>query len=206
MRKQLSVISCQLSELIRRLRATRLSTVNRQRLAGFTLIETLVAISLLTVAIVAPMSLTARSLSTAYYARDQITAFHLAQEAIETIRHVRDGNILQNALGTPVDLLAGIPSVTGEPFIVDTRNDNMEPCISGVCEPLKTDGEIYGYEIGQEWTPTRFTRTVRAQFVEDSSDEVRISVTVSWQSGSFKVRSFTISENLYRWIEDGAAQ
>ena len=49
---------------------------------GFTLIETLVAVSLLTVAIVAPMTLTARSLSAAYYARDQITAFHLAQEAI----------------------------------------------------------------------------------------------------------------------------
>jgi len=206
MRKQLSVISCQLSELIRRLRAIRLSTVDHQRLAGFTLIETLVAISLLMVAIVAPMSLTTRSLSTAYYARDQITAFHLAQEAIETIRHRRDGNILKNALGdSSVDLLAEIPSVTGEPFIVDTRDGSMEPCL-GVCDPLRTDGEIYGYGDGAGWTATRFTREVRAKFVEGSSDEVRISVTVSWQSGSFKVRSFTIFENLYRWIEDGAAQ
>ena len=52
----------------------------KSKIRGFTLIETLVAISLLMVAIVAPMSLTARSLATAYYARDQITAFHLAQK------------------------------------------------------------------------------------------------------------------------------
>src|SRR3989344_4356012 len=80
---------------------------------GFTLIETLVAVSFLTVAIVAPMTLTTKSLSTAYYARDQITSFHLAQEAIETVRHVRDGNILSNALGESVDLfnLEDIPAV-----------------------------------------------------------------------------------------------
>ena len=57
---------------------------------GFTLIETLVAVSLLAVVIVAPMSLTTQSLSSAYYARDQMTAFHLAQEAIESVRSVRD--------------------------------------------------------------------------------------------------------------------
>src|SRR3989338_949042 len=61
---------------------------------GFTLIETLVAISLLTIAIIAPMALTAQSLATAYYARDQITAFYMAQEAIEGVRALRDGQIL----------------------------------------------------------------------------------------------------------------
>src|SRR3989338_11299272 len=39
---------------------------------GFTLIETMVAIALLTISIVAPMSLTTQSLASAYYARDQI--------------------------------------------------------------------------------------------------------------------------------------
>src|SRR3989338_503600 len=82
-----------------------LITDNRRLTTGFTLIETLVAISLLTVAIVVPMSLVTKSLSTAYYARDQVTAFHLAQEAIEIVRHVRDNNILMNAQGTPTDLL-----------------------------------------------------------------------------------------------------
>src|SRR3989338_7024531 len=170
---------------------------------GFTLIETLVAVSLLTVAVVAPMTLTARSLSAAYYARDQITAFHLAQEAIETVRNVRDGNILQNALGASVDLLTGIPSTTGHPFTVDTRNGSMTQC-PVTCPPLKTDGELYGYQNGSPWVATRFTRTVQAEPVSGNNDEVRVSVTVSWRSGAFQTRTFTISENLYRWIADSS--
>ncbi len=179
--------------------------IERKGTRGFTLIETLVAISILTAAVASSMSLTTRSLATAYYARDQVTAFHLAQEAVETVRHVRDGNILSNALGTTVDLLEGIPSIAGAPFIVDTRDDSMEACPPGGCPPLRTDGELYGYEEGSEWADTRFVRSVIAELVDGSPDEVRVSVTVSWQSGSFQARSFTISENLYRWVEDGSA-
>jgi prepilin-type N-terminal cleavage/methylation domain-containing protein len=169
---------------------------------GFTLIETLVAVTLLTVAIIAPMSLTVRSLAAAYYARDQITAFHLAQEAIESIRHARDHNILLTAQGTPTDLLAGVPSTNGAPFIVDTVDDSMELC-SEECEPLRSNGSLYGYGSGGSWEDTRFTRSVEAEFVGGGTDEVHILVTVSWQTGSFQRRSISISENLYRWVNDG---
>src|SRR4051812_26467647 len=67
--------------------------------AGFTLLETMVAVTLLSVAIVAPMSLTAQSLGSAYYARDEVTAFYLAQEGLEVVRNVRDNNILINSQG-----------------------------------------------------------------------------------------------------------
>jgi len=180
---------------------------------GFTLIETLVAVTLLTVAIAAPISLTAKSLATAYYARDQITAFHLAQGAIESIRHVRDNNILKNAFGNSADLLDGIPSTDGAAFIIDTRDDTMALCAPEGCPPLQTDGELFGYRSGcimptnncgesEGWTNTHFTRTVRAAFVSGSSDEVEISVEIEWTTGAFGSRSFTISENLYKWVEE----
>jgi Tfp pilus assembly protein PilV len=173
---------------------------------GFTLIETMVAISLLTVAIIAPMSLTMQSLASAYYARDQVTAFYLAQEAIEAVRSVRDGNVLQNSQGTSVNLLNGIPA-GGSAFTVDTRANpvTMTLCPGGVCPPLQTDGTFYGYGGGSSgWTNTQFTRTVTATFVTGTTDEIRVSVTVSWKTGSYQSRSFTISENLYRWINDGS--
>lgn len=179
---------------------------------AFTLIETLVAISILTIAIVAPMTLVSRSIAAAYYARDQITAFHLAQEAIETVRHVRDHNVLETALGTPTDILLGIPLNT--PFVVNTVEDIDDaideiPCISGTCPALQRDPTDTFYGYGAGWTDTRFTRTVEAETVrEDESEipqEIRISVTVSWQTSSFQSRSFTISENLYRWVQDGSS-
>lgn len=171
---------------------------------GFTFIEAMVAITILTVAITAPMSLATKSLSSAYYARDQIAAFHLAQEAIESIRHVRDGNILNNALGTPVDLLEGVPSTSGDAFTVDTRDDSMSLCPLDGCPPLKSNGELYGYENAQGWLPTRFTRSVRATFLEGTTDEIRITVNISWQTSGFQTRDFTISDNLYRWVNDGS--
>ena len=205
MKKKFTVYSLQFTEYVQRIFGFQLSTVNCQlsTARGFTLIETLVAITLLTVAIVVPMSLVTKSLSTAYYARDQVTAFHLAQEAIEIVRHVRDNNILKNALGTPTDLLNGI-FLDGRAFIVDARNNDIVACPQNGCPVLNTNGTFYGYETGVGWVPTNFTRTVRAQFVDSTSDEVHVSVEVSWKTGSFNVRRFTISANLYRWVEDGS--
>lgn len=179
-----------------------------KHLRAFTLIETLVAITLLTTAIVTPMALATQSLSASYYARDQIAAFHFAQEAIEAVRSVRDGNILTNArAGTDdVDLLAGIP--IGEPFTVDTRDNSIDEC-ADTCPFLQTDGTLFGYGNNLPgWTNTRFTRTVtvnRVSPAEGPPDEVRVSVLIEWRSNALgSIRSFTISENLYRWVASGA--
>ena len=182
---------------------------NAQR--GFTLIETLVAVSFLTLAILSPMTLATQSLSSAYYARDQVTAFHLAQEALESVRGKRDENILVISQGGGAGLsdgiLTGIP--IGTPFVIDTRDNRMVTC-SGTCPALRTDGKFYAYgAVGTTliydnqpgWVSTRFTREVRAQFIE-GTDEIRVSATIRWRTGSFQERSFTISENLYRWLDD----
>lgn len=175
---------------------------------GFTLIETLVAITLLSVAIVAPMALATQSLATAYYARDQITAFYLAQEAIEAVRAIRDAQILQIAQstgGSQIDLFGPIP-LGNQPFTVDAREADpgqaIELC-NTTCGPLQTDGTLYGYNAS--WADSNFTRTVSAALVGSGQDELRLSVVVKWKTGAFKERSFSISENLYRWVNDSSA-
>lgn len=194
------------------------STVNCQLSTGFTLIETLIAISLLMIAIVAPMSLAEQSLMSAYYARDQITASYLAQEGIEAVRAVRDGNILQEALwnssssGSPPDLFAGIP--IGGYFTIDahTNPPTLAACSSNPCSTsestLRTDGELYGYD--STWTPTNFQRVASATVVRYDSNnipqEIRVTVTVTWRTGSYQTRSIALSDNFYRWVNTGAAQ
>lgn len=191
---------------------------NTRRARGFTLIETMVAISLLTVAIVAPMMLTLQSLSSAYYSRDQVTAFYLAQEAIEEVHQIRDGNILsisQNLSDSacdPVTLFCHIP--IDKDFTIDATNNRIETtsdCANIATRPLKTSNGLYGYgsdacsSVDSAWALTNFTRTVHASFVGGNPDELRVQVTVSWKTGSYQQRTFTISEDLYRWVQDGSA-
>lgn len=180
-----------------------------QHTGGFTLIETLVAVSLLTVAIMAPMTLTQQSLSGAYYARDQITAYNLAQEGIESVRAIRDGQILSISYladASGVDLFGAIP--VNQDFIIDGLDTNPETATetcAGTCPSLQLspDGALYGY--GPGWTETKFTRTLRASYVGGSTDEIQLSVTVSWIADSGQTRTFSIYENVYRWVNDGSA-
>jgi hypothetical protein len=57
---------------------------------GFTLVEALVAISLLMVAISSPMYISQKGLSASMFARDQMTASFLAQDGIEAVKNIRD--------------------------------------------------------------------------------------------------------------------
>lgn len=179
--------------------------------SGMTLIETLVAITILSVAIVAPMSLTMFSLTSAYYARDQIVASNLAQEAIEAVRAVRDGNILRIALNdpelacNPTNLLCNIP--IGQDFRIDSRITNPSAAITvcdGACPNLQTDPTqtMYGYDAG--WSDTIFRRTLRAEFVDGAQNEIRLTVTVARDGGLRSFPPVILKENLYRWVEDGS--
>lgn len=175
----------------------------------------MVAISLLTVAIVAPMLLTVQSLKSAYYSRDQITAFYLAQEAIETVHAKRDSNILKIAAAQSANIFDGLPSFDGTPFAVDGPTGVMTVCAGTACTvQVDSTGTLYGYgptvcpSPSSGWTCSNFTRTVTACYVQatvgsctsDPTDEVRVSVTVSWRTGVYQQRSINLSEDLYRWV------
>jgi len=58
--------------------------------AGFSLVEVLVAISILLIATVGPMTIAAQALKSAQYSREQNTAFFLAQEGIEAVILLRN--------------------------------------------------------------------------------------------------------------------
>lgn len=159
---------------------------------GFTLIETLVAISILLLSISAPLSIAARSIATAGFSRDQIIAFYLAQDAIEYIRNQRDKNFLSG-----VSWLSGFVSVDGSPFTIDTVDGDTALCPVDGCPPLdyNESTNFYSYnDINAD--PSYFTRAVSLE--ELSAHEAIITVTISWSAGTLS-RSFTVEENIFDW-------
>lgn len=69
-----------------------LKKIKEKEREGFTIVETLVAITILMIAIVGPMTIAQRGLMASIYARDQVTASYLAQDAMEYMINFRDQN------------------------------------------------------------------------------------------------------------------
>lgn len=57
---------------------------------GFTLVETMVAVVVLTIALTSLLGLTSKSLFTARYSRNEMTSSYLLQEAVDYIKNKRD--------------------------------------------------------------------------------------------------------------------
>ncbi|MBT3282826.1 type II secretion system protein [bacterium] len=158
---------------------------------GFTLIEALVAIAILTISIAGPITIASRGLASAVFARDQITAFYLAQEAVEFIRNKRDGNNLEDNPWT--DGLTGC--LDGKVCTIDSKNNEINECIGGTCPVLKYDDStaFYSYDSGDD---SNFTREVRMTTI--NVKEIAITTTLSWSSGSI-TKSFTVKEHILDW-------
>jgi prepilin-type N-terminal cleavage/methylation domain-containing protein len=91
---------------------------------GFTLVETLMAVLLLSLAIAGPLTIASKSLQATLIAKDQDTAFYLAQDGIEYIWWVRDTNRLQGN----ADWLAGLDG-TADSVISSVDGQNGD-CVS----------------------------------------------------------------------------
>ncbi len=178
-----------------------------QKISGFTLVETLVAISILSLAILGTFTAIQSALQQSGFAKDQITAFYLAQEAVEYVRNIRDTNALKNlAVPDSATWLQGFadtgdPCSSGQACEIDSAHTSVATCSGGGasgCDLLTQDSTtgVFGYGYN---TPTRFKRVVR--FTPTAGSPVHegvVSVTMSWTSGTF-AKSFTVTESLFDW-------
>ncbi|HLP86799.1 MAG TPA: type II secretion system protein [Candidatus Paceibacterota bacterium] len=179
---------------------------------GFTLVETMFAVMILTFTIVSMMTVVANSLFAARYARDEITTSYLLQEVIDYIRNDRDTTVfLQNTqsidtawstfvnkytncsnedTGCYFDILS--PTVTpvecssldGCPYLYYDENANSTPFY------VSDDGMGNSGKV-----KTDFQRKI---VITQVGDELKIVVTISWKNGSLtKTRS--LSTSMMKW-------
>lgn len=188
---------------------------------GFTIMETLVAIAILLLSITGPMAFSQNGLRAAFYARDQVTAFYLAQDAIEFVKNRRDHNALEGKkqwLDGLVGRGSGYPcgKRNGEQgCLIDTtkyveNNKNPKKCPPSRakdfdCIDLNVpDGSNDGFikidrfgRFGFEGEDSIFSRLV---IVEETVPDVeaRVTVIIRWKSHeTIGIREITVVEYIY---------
>ncbi len=181
--------------------------------AGFTIIETLVAIFILLISITGPLSFAQSGLRASFVARDQVVAFYLAQDAIETVKNIRDNNSLDgNDWLTDLEA-AGCVSTGGQlnqPCEIQTvlqqgSTKTLQACPGGnpgVCDPMRYHTGDKEYRLSDDLStgtvPSKFSRTIYIH--ELSPSEVQIIVFVSWDTVFFADRRIIVQENIYNWV------
>ncbi len=171
----------------------QISTKVPRATAGFTLIEALVAITVLLLSIVGPMAIAQTGMQSSIYAKDQIVAFYIAQEGVEIIRSIRDENALNRS-----PWLTGIPLGTGGADCasavgcgIDIKNLNFIDCAAssntacnifydedGLSNGAGNPRGIYSHD--SSGSQTAYSRSIRITSV--SATEVVVEAHVSWQS------------------------
>lgn len=162
------------------------------------------AVIILSLSILGPMTIASRGLNTALYAKNQITAFYLAQDGIELVKNLRDNNRLNSRswlyYNVSVTDLSSPVNGCGSPRAcrVDARTGQiLEFCSSlEVCDSTKIKyNNSQGYYTYVNTDPnTIFSRSVRVDVI--SAKEVRITAYVKWNVVGSGTRTVTLTDNM----------
>lgn len=164
---------------------------------GFTIVETLVAVAILMISIAGPLTIAQKGLTAAVYARDQVTASFLAQDAMEYIKNIRDNNILDEDPWLRYIIDNGCSSASNQ-CKVDTTSSvqasAIQPC-NGNCYLYLSDR---GYDTNSSGTKTQFTRSFYVDItnISNPDEEATVYVTVSWTNGTI-ANAVTLENQLF---------
>lgn len=183
---------------------------------GFTLVETMFAVFILTFTIVGLMTVVANSLFAARYARDEITANYLLQEVIDYVRNDRDTTVFLGAVAGPTNwanFLTKYKNCSNDGCYFDVLKGttpkmcNLQASSNGSRCPFlyydekATDTPFYTNDNNLGNTgkvKTNFQRKILVTQNLENPDEIDVAVTVYWKNGGLtKFRSLETS--LLKW-------
>ena len=165
-----------------------------RRQSGFTLIETVVAISILMLGVLGPMALAQRNVKASREASDRLVASFLAQEGIEVVRNViannsADGNVWTNGVPLAQDVIVDVTPVN--PTLM------LQACVGCSAVVYQNTNKFYWQQNPAPvapFVPTKFSRLVRVTNVEPNK-RLTMTATVTWGA-----QSVVLSEDIYNWF------
>lgn len=160
---------------------------------SFTLIEMIVAIFLVTLGAGAAFNVIQSTTSFTAITSAQLTASYLAQEGIEIVRNIRDGNWLEQRTVPATSWDDGI-SVDSN-YALDYQSGSFPDagCSLGAEGFLKYDGNFFNCTFGDE---TKFKRRITVE--KSQADTITVSVEVSWEERG-RPHQVTTQTKLYNW-------
>ena len=190
---------------------------------GFTIVETLVSLTIFTIALVGLLSITGRGISDTTIARNRMTANFLAQEGLESVRAIRDtliqrdqtngwgdftarmttANCEESTGGCDIDPLSDVVSTSVDQVLV-AHACTQSPPPNNCTLRFDSSTGYYGYlpaTNGQPLPQSVFTRIITIDPVNGSSDpnERVVTVKVHWNKG-LHTEETQVTENLYNWF------
>lgn len=160
----------------------KLGKLNKN-MAGFTLLETIVAIGLIVVGLVSALALITNSLFYVSNIHDRLATANLMAESIEVVRSIRDNNWLQNR--------AWNSGLTNGDYQV-VYNSMALSSYNGIPLLLDSNG-LYNYTSG---AATPYVRKI--SIANLSNYEIRIITTVTWQRRGITYSS-SAEDHLFNW-------
>lgn len=173
--------------------------IKNKKNTGFTLVETLVAISIFTISLIGIMSVLADGIASTNYAKRKVIATYLAQEGIEYIRNIRDTKVLYgngDNWSQFKAVLSECKNGTSKACEIVQPPFNVKNCTD--CKLYVKDGN-YGVS-GAGGEDSGFVRKVWREIISED-EEIKIFSQVSWMQGSGE-QTITFSENLMNWYEN----
>lgn len=165
---------------------------------GFSLVETLVAISILLISISAPLTIASRSTQSNYLAREQLVATMLAQEGIEMVvnkqRYEQRRYIDNSASYEPWDWVGSLPSncTNGNGCSVEMNSLSLNPVVFGssncstgnACRIWYNSTAVRTpYNHGGTGTSTPYTRIIRITDIGGgTTQQIAVESEVSWDT------------------------
>lgn len=177
---------------------------------GFTLVETIVAIGVISVGFVGALVILSKSSSQAGVLKERIIAAHLAEEGIEVVRNIRDSNWLSsNPNASWRDGLDDTPLGDDTPkAIVDYNSESITLAPSSQwCLSYVLDNGFYKYKHSASCNTT-FKRHIilTTKSMESYPWEVdpakleylEVKSVVTWEEKG-QTKTITIVDNFYDW-------
>ncbi len=164
---------------------------------GFSIIEAMVAIFILTFSITVLMSVVANSIFQSRYAKNEITATYLAQEVIDYIRNDRDSNI-----DNWTNFISQYDNCINSSCTIDVPTSNINSCYSNTCPNFYynenvDNGSFYNYN--NSGSLSSFRRTVNI-IMNNSDDEMIVNVSIDWKNKSnSSEKSLEMKSSLLNW-------